>query len=192
LGRGVDRVAGPRGTAGHRGEVDQVTAAVGGELIEEHLGRGDRAQQVGLDHPAVVVGELSGERAEQHHAGVVDQDVGAAEIVLDALGGGHDRAAVGDVSPDRDGAVAELVGQRLDAINAPGEQRDAMAVSHQRASGRLADARRGAGDDRDAVGAFVCAHYSFSLFTVVSGRGTSLNVVDRARALLMRSMIEAA
>ena len=51
------------------------------------------------------------------------------------------------------GAVAELVGQRLDAIDAPGQQRDAMAVGGQRSGGRLADARRGAGDDRDAAGA---------------------------------------
>jgi hypothetical protein len=158
LGRGVDRVAGPRGTAGHRGEVDQVAPAVGDELIEEHLGRRDRAEQVGLDHPAVVVEELGGERSEQHQAGVVDQDVGAAEVVLDALRGGDDRVAIGDVGLDRDGAVAEFVGQRLDAIQAPGQQRDAMAVGRQRAGGGLADARRGAGDDRDAAGGVLSAH----------------------------------
>ena len=90
--------------------------------------------------------------AEQHHAGVVDQDVGAAELVLDALGGGDERVAVGDVGLDGDRAVAELVGERLDAVGAAGQQRDAVAVGGQRAGGGLADARRGAGDDRDAAG----------------------------------------
>ena len=76
----------------------------------------------------------------------------------DALGGGHDRVAVGDVGLDRDRAVAELAGQRLDAVRAAGQQRDAVAVGGQRAGGRLADARRGAGDDRDAASAVLSAH----------------------------------
>ncbi len=83
---------------------------------------------------------------EQHHAGVVDQHVGAAELVLDALGRGDERVAVGDVRGDRDRAAAELVGESLDAVGAAGEQRDAVSVSSQRASGGRADARRGAGD----------------------------------------------
>jgi hypothetical protein len=148
----------PGSPTGHRGEVDQVATTVGDELIEEYLGGRDGAQQVGLDHPPVVVGELSGERAEQHYAGVVDKDVGAAEVVLDALRGGDDRVAVGDVRLDRDGSVAELVGQRLDAIQAPGQQRDAMAVGRQSAGGGLADTRRRAGDDRDAAGVVLSAH----------------------------------
>jgi hypothetical protein len=56
------------------------------------------------------------------------------------LSGDDDRVAVGDVGLDRGGAVAEFVGQGLDAIQAPGQQRDAMAVGRQRAGGRLADA----------------------------------------------------
>ena len=49
--------------------------------------------------------------------------------------------------------------------SAPGQQRDAMAVGGQRAGGRLADARRGAGDDRDAAGGVLSAHVvsSFAL-----------------------------
>jgi hypothetical protein len=53
---------------------------------------------------------LGGERRQQHHAGVVD------EFVLDAPGGGQERVAVGDVGLDGDRGVAELVGQRLDAV----------------------------------------------------------------------------
>ena len=128
------------------------------ELVEEDLGGGHRAEQVDLDHLVLLGALVGGERREQHDAGVVDQDVCAAELVLDALGGGDDRVAVGDVGLDGDRAVAELVGQRLDALGAARQQRDAVAVGGQRAGGGLADARRGAGDDRDAAGVGVGAH----------------------------------
>ena len=119
LGGGVDAVAGAGGAAGDGGDVDDVAAAVGGavlELVEEDLGGGDGAEEVDLDHLPVVVALVGVERAEQHDAGVVDQDVGAAELVLDALGGGDEAVAVGDVGGDGDGAVAELVGERGDAV----------------------------------------------------------------------------
>jgi hypothetical protein len=38
--------------------------------------------------------------------------------------------AVGDVGRDGDRAVAEVMGQRLDAVGAAGQQRDAVAVVH--------------------------------------------------------------
>ena len=157
LGGCVAGVAGASGAAGDRRDVDEVAAAVA-ELVEEDLGRGHRAEQVDLDHLALLGTLLGGERGEQHHAGVVDQDVGAAELVLDALGGGDERVAVGDVGLDGDRAVAELVGQRLDAVGAARQQRDAVAVGGQRTGGGLADARRGAGDDRDAAGGGFGAH----------------------------------
>jgi hypothetical protein len=94
---------------------------------------------------------IRAERRGEHDTGVVDEDVRTAELVLHPVGCGDERVAVGDVGLDRDRVVAELVGQRLDAVGAAGEQCDAVAVGSQRASGRLADARRGAGDDRDAT-----------------------------------------
>lgn len=84
---------------------------------------------------------VGGEGRRQHDAGVVDEDVRAAELLLDALGGGDDRVAVGDVGLDGDRAVAELVGKGLDALRAAGEQRDPVAGGGQGAGGRLADAR---------------------------------------------------
>ena len=80
LGRRVDGVARAGGAAGDRGDVHEVAAAVA-QLVEEDLGRGHRAEQVDLDHAPVLLALLGGERAEQHHAGVVDEDVGAAEFV---------------------------------------------------------------------------------------------------------------
>jgi hypothetical protein len=57
-----------------------------------------------------------------------------------------------------DRAASELVGQHLDAVGASGQQRDPAAVGGQRAGGRLAYARGGTGDDRDAAGVPVGAH----------------------------------
>ena len=138
LGGCVGGVAGAGGAAGSGGDVDDVTAVA--ELVEEDLGGGHRAQQVGLDHPAAVVALLGDERAEQHDAGVVHEDVGASEPVLDALAGGDEGVAVGDVGLDRDGRFTEFLGQRADAIGAAGQQRDAVASGGQCAGGGLPDA----------------------------------------------------
>ena len=81
-----------------------------------------------------------GEGRRQHDAGVVDEDVGTAEFLLHALGGGDDRVAVRDVGLDGDRAVAELVGKGVDAVGAAGEQRASVAVGGHRAGCRLADA----------------------------------------------------
>jgi hypothetical protein len=70
---------------------------------------------------------------------------------VDALRGGDERVAVGDVGLDRDRAVADRAGERLDAVGAAGQQGEAVAIGGQRAGGGFADARRGAGDDRDAA-----------------------------------------
>ena len=70
----------------YRRQVDQVAAAVD-ELVEEDLGDSDGAEQVGLDHAPVIVVCLVVEGGEQHDAGVVDQDIGTAELGLDPVGG---------------------------------------------------------------------------------------------------------
>jgi hypothetical protein len=112
----------------------------GAELVEEDLGGRHRPEQVGLDHAPVLFALVRGERRRQHDAGVVDEDVRAAELLQYPLGGAGDRCAVRDVGLDGDRAVAELVGKGLDAVRAAGEQRDPVAVCGQRAGGRLADA----------------------------------------------------
>jgi len=79
------------------------------------------------------------EGREQHDAGVVDEDVGRAEFLVDALGRGDDRIAVGDIGLDRNRAVAELVGEGVDAVAAAGQQRDPVALGAQRAGRRLTE-----------------------------------------------------
>jgi hypothetical protein len=132
LRRGVGGVAGTGCPPGNRGDVHEVAAAAA-ELIEEDLGGGHRAEEVDLDHLALLGALVGRERGEQHHAGVVHQDVGAAELIVDALGRGDERVAVGDVGRDGDRAIAESVGQSLDAVGAAGQQRDAVVVGGERA-----------------------------------------------------------
>jgi hypothetical protein len=62
------------------------------------------------------------------------------ELVLDALAGGDERVAVGDVGRDRDGCLAELFGERANAVRATCEERDAVAGCGQCAGGGFADA----------------------------------------------------
>jgi hypothetical protein len=101
FGGGVHAVALPGGASRDRGDVDDVAAAHF-EVVEEHLGAGQRAEEVDLDHAPVVVPLVGAEWPEQHDPGVVDQDVGAAELLLHALGRGDDRRPVRDVGLDGD------------------------------------------------------------------------------------------
>ena len=80
------------------------------------------------------------------------------------------RVAVGDVGLDRDRAVAQLAGERLDALGAAGQQREPVTVGGEGAGGRLADARGRARDDRRA-GAGAGAHDATSNARWDSGRG---------------------
>jgi hypothetical protein len=67
-------------------------------------------------------------------------DVCRPEFLVDAFGRGDDRVAVGDVGLDRDCAVAEFVGEGVDPVAAPGQQRDSVAGGVQRPGCRFADA----------------------------------------------------
>jgi hypothetical protein len=62
--------------------------------------------------------------AQKHDAGVVDEDVRASELVMDPLGRGNQRVAVGDIRLDGDSAIAQLLSERIDPIHPPRQQRD--------------------------------------------------------------------
>jgi hypothetical protein len=64
-----------------------------------------------------VIRPLTGvERAEQHDAGVVDQDTGGAELLADTVGGDDDAVAVSDVRFDGSSPVAQFVGEGGDEV----------------------------------------------------------------------------
>ena len=128
------------------------------ELVEEDFGGGDRAEEIDLEHVPVVVALSGVERAEEHDAGVVDEHVRAAELLLHALGGGEDAVAVGDVCLD--GAVAELVGEGGDTVDAAGKDSDAVAGCCERAGSGFTDAGASAGDDGDPCPVVAVDHWS--------------------------------
>jgi hypothetical protein len=86
------------------------------------------------------------DRAQQHHAGVVDDDVDAAELARGALDGRLRLLAVGDVGLDRQ--PADVGGQRVEAVLAPRDPRHRRALRGERARRRLADPAARARDER--------------------------------------------
>ncbi len=65
---------------------------------------------------------------------------GIGEATARALAADGHRVALLARRAERIRAVAELVGDGVDAIRAAGEQRDSVPVGGERAGGRLADA----------------------------------------------------
>ena len=86
-------------------------------------------------------------------AGVVDQQVDAAELLAHPGDGGLDRGAVGDVGGDREragaGGLGDLVHRRRQPVGGAGEAGDGHAARGQPLGEVPADPRRGAGDQRD-------------------------------------------
>ena len=116
------------------------------------MGGVDQALEVEVDHPVPLLGGGVLDRPQQHLAGVVDEDVEAAELVDGALDRGDRLLLVGDVGLDRQRGVTvatDLGGQPLQPFQPPGRDRDFGSVGRQRSRRRLADAAAGAGDQRD-------------------------------------------
>jgi len=125
-------------------------------LLGSHDGqRGVRSieqpEHVDVDHapPVLRIGAHDG--AEQHHAGVVDQDVESAPLRLRLFHHSVGLHLVRDVGRDgqhRAAASLNARGQFFKAIGPSRGHGHARAVERQRFSGGLSDARRGARDQR--------------------------------------------
>ena len=146
LGGGV---AGPavvgleRRDRGHRD--DQAVARVD-QLGQQRAGHPQRAQHVGLPHPAPVLQVGVGHGFEPlGAAGVVDQHVDPVQ----PPGQGGDRGVVCDVG--HNGGAADLGGQRLDPVGPAGHRDHVKALCGKGFRGGLADAGAGAGDHGDTV-----------------------------------------
>jgi hypothetical protein len=105
-----------------------------------------------------------GDRAGVHRARVGDDHLDVAQLLGDLLGERGDRVAVGEVEGygDRLAAVgADLLGELLEALDAPGADGDGVPLGRERERGRGADAGAGAGHDRRASrGLLVLGHLS--------------------------------
>jgi hypothetical protein len=158
LGCVVHRAAPARDPARHRPHVDQVGDAArpaGGrrpQVRDRLVGHVQQPVQVQLQHAAPVIVPAGVERAEQHDAGVVDQDVDPAELVGHPADGGPGLLGVGDVS--REGQHRAVLGRELggevrEPVRAPRHRGHPGAPAGQPTHGRLADAAARAGDQGD-------------------------------------------
>ena len=141
------------GPAGNRGEVDDVPSPALAYQRHRRLRAVEEPEQVDVDHLAPLVGFGALDRAEQHHAGVVDEDVEAAHLLGGALDEGAGGRLVADVDLEGVGGAAvgvDPLGELVEAVLAPRPQRHAGSLAGQCQRGRLSDSRRGAGDNRPA------------------------------------------
>ena len=152
LRRAVDGDERLAATSGLGGQVDDLAAAA---LLDHLLGAGLQHEQKaldidGIDAPVALAGDLDNRR-EVEDAGVVDQDVEAAEM---RYGGGDrrvDRSLFGDVELDPEGVRPEGGGDGLGARFVQVGDDDLRAFLHVALRDGLADAARGAGDDCNFV-----------------------------------------
>src|SRR6185369_2829739 len=104
---------------------------------------------------AVVVDREALERAGDSEAGVGDNDVELAQGVSGLTGGALEIAVLGDVAGDHDGAasgLADLGGERLETIPAPGRQRHVATLTREFSGQGGPDTRRGARDEDRVAG----------------------------------------
>ena len=155
LGRRVRRRVRPRRVRRDRAVVDDPAPArrLRLHLPERRLRAQERAGQVDVDDVPPLLERQVLERAADADAGVVEQQVDAAERApCVAANSASHRRRVGDVGRHRERArrVAAGVDDRLlQRLASAARQRDAPAVAQQRDGDGLADAGAGAGDDGD-------------------------------------------
>ena len=111
--------------------------------------------EIGADDPGpVVLGDLE-DGGRTGDAGVVHEDVGHPERILNRIEPGLHAGRVGDIHPDRMGfaaSVANLVRKGLEPLDAPRRQRHGCAVRGQGPGEVPAEAARCPGHERGAAG----------------------------------------
>jgi hypothetical protein len=114
------------------------------------VGDVEQPLEVELDHSIPLLDGGVDDRAEQHHAGVVDHDVEPTELLDGALDSGLRLLAIGDVGLD--GQATDLGRERVQPVLAARDDSHRRALCRERARGRLADPAARARDERDRVG----------------------------------------
>ena len=135
-----------------------VARAAGAHGAEAVLDAERRAEEVDVEHLADLVGLDLGEQAGDLDAGVVDQDVEAAEV-LDGLADRPLPAVVaGDVEGDEAVLLAETLGDRAAGLLLEVGDDDGGAGVGQRLGHPLAEPLGPSGDQGLAAGQFEHAH----------------------------------
>lgn len=148
-GRGQTGGTGPRDPPCGRGDVHdvgdlaQVVSGGGQQMRQGRVGHVEQAVLADRDHLLPLLHVGARDRAEQHQAGVVDQDVEPAEPVEDRLHRLPGLGAVGDAGLDGQPGAASGVDrgyQRVEAVLAPGDGSDGGVQLGEPAGGGFADA----------------------------------------------------
>ena len=121
----VDRRAEVREAAGDGRHVDDVAAALLAHDRQRRVRAVQEAEQVHLDHPAPLARVGADHGPEQHHAGVVDEHVEPAQLLLGARDERVRLCLVGDVGLDRERAPAVAVRSAWRAASMRSERRAA-------------------------------------------------------------------
>ncbi len=142
------------------GDVDDARGVGLAEHGQGGAGEGEDADDVGLERLAQDGGaQLAGLHAPvEEDAGVIDEDVEAAQVLLDEREGGGDGVGDGDVEADGRGfqpLARELGGGFLTLLGVACTHHDVDAQLAELAGDLEADALVGAGDEGDACG---CGH----------------------------------
>jgi hypothetical protein len=137
----------------HRADVDEIghppRLLLGGgqEVGEGGVRDVQQPLEVERDHAIPLLHWSIDDLAEQHHPGVVDDDVEPPELLRGALHRPDRLLAIGDVGLD--GEAADLRAQRVQTLLAAGGDGDRRALLGEGARRRLADAAARARDERD-------------------------------------------
>ena len=102
---------------------------------QRRVGAVEEAEQVDVDHPPPLLGVGALDRAQQHHAGVVDEDVEAAHLLGGVLDEGARGGLVADVDLERVGlppSASICLRQLVEAVLAARSERHRGALGGQR------------------------------------------------------------
>ncbi len=146
LGGRVRRSAGRAELAGLGGDVDDVAAVARDHPAERELHAEDHAVEVDVDHANRREVVLVDEAPDLHDAGVVDQHVERAELLLGGCEECVERVSVGHVERQRDRARSELGGGLTGGVVVDVADRDLHPLAQQRLGGGPSDPARGARD----------------------------------------------
>ena len=148
---GVGGGEGNRLEGGGRRDVDDRPAAAIGHRRAEARLEVDERLAVERDHRGEARGIRAVDRARAAEAGVVDEDLDVEPKRLDLrqhlVAAGVGAEVGGDVLGADAVRLVELLGERLQAILAAGDEGHAVAAGGELAGDLLADARRSAGDE---------------------------------------------
>ena len=150
LGRAVGNDSRRAGQTGPGGDVDDVAEALLAEASDEVMATAHHAHQVDPEHPLPVRQRGLAELAAGGDSGIVDQQVEAAVIPIDALDHRLPGGIVGHIQRQPEVAIAaQGCRNRLGPIGVLVGHQHGPAVGGEAMHHGLAEAGAGAGDQRD-------------------------------------------